>query len=109
MKLKEIKKKMDDLEFDKALNFIFEFIDECNAYVQDKKPWETYNTDVLYELSDSIKAIAILLWPFIPQTSEKIAKIFNFKITKGGIEEIKKPLKIGKIQKGEILFSKIEQ
>jgi methionyl-tRNA synthetase len=108
LKLKEIKKKMENLEFDKALNLIFEFIDKCNEYVQEKKPWENYNTHILYELSDSIKAIAILLWPFIPSTSEKIAKQFNFKIKKGSIDEIRKPLKVGKIKKGEILFNKIE-
>jgi len=34
----------------------------------------------LYELVDSIKAIAILLWPFIPETSERIAKQFKFEI-----------------------------
>jgi methionyl-tRNA synthetase len=108
LKLKEIKKKMENLELDKALNLIFEFVDKCNEYVQQKKPWETFNTTILYEVADSIKAIAILLWPFIPSTSEKIAKQFGFKIKKGGIDEIKKPLKIGKIQKGEILFKKIE-
>ncbi len=109
LKLKEIKKKMNNLEFDKALNLIFEFIDKCNEYIQQKKPWETFNADILYEAADSIKAIAILLWPFMPQTSEKIAENFNFKIKKGSLDEIRKPLKSGKIQKGEILFTKIEK
>ncbi|HTZ41656.1 MAG TPA: methionine--tRNA ligase [Candidatus Omnitrophota bacterium] len=105
LKIKQIEEKINNLEFDKALSLIFEFIDICNTYVQDKKPWETHNSKVLYELADSIKAIAILLSPFIPSTSEKIAKQFRFKIAYKGIKE---PLKIGKIQKGEILFSKIE-
>jgi methionyl-tRNA synthetase len=105
--LKEIKKKIENLEFDKALNLIFEFIDKCNEYVQSEKPWETHDAKILYEVASSIKAIAILLWPFIPSTSEKIAKQFGFKIKKRSFDEIKKPLKIGKIQKGEILFNKI--
>ncbi len=112
LKLADIKSKMKNMELDKALNEIFAFIDSCNEYVQNKKPWETHDKKVLYELADSIKAIAILLWPFIPSTSEKIAEQFNFKIK--NLEEIKEPLKIskadkGKIKKGEILFTKIEE
>ena len=104
LKLKEIEKLIDNYGLDKALNEIFAFIDICNEYVQKTKPWETHDKKVLYELVDSIKAIAILLWPFIPNTSEKIADNFNFKIA---YSEIEKPIKVGKIKKGEILFKKI--
>jgi methionyl-tRNA synthetase len=89
----------------KALNEIFAFVDVCNEYVQNKKPWETKDKKVLYELADSIKAIAILLYPFIPSTSEKIAKQFQFKIE---LKNIKTPLsEKARIAKGEILFQKI--
>lgn len=105
LKIKEIEKLMENYELDKALNLIFAFIDSCNEYVQNKKPWETRDKKILYELADSIKAIAILLWPFIPLTSEKIAKEFGFKIS---LDEIKKPLnEKNKINKGDILFKKI--
>ncbi len=105
LNLKKIEKHFENYELDKALNEIFAFIDICNAYVQDKKPWETKDKKVLYEIADSIKVIAILLWPFIPETSEKIAKQFGFKIE---LREIKKPLnEKNKIIKGEILFKKI--
>jgi len=105
LKLKEISKDIENYEFDKALNLIFAFIDCCNEYVQAKKPWETKDSKVLYELCDSIKAITILLWPFTPESSEKIAKQFNFNIS---FDEISKPLKESKIKKAEILFKKIE-
>ncbi|HUS49974.1 MAG TPA: class I tRNA ligase family protein [Candidatus Paceibacterota bacterium] len=104
LKLKEIENNIENYELDKALNEIFAFIDLCNEYVQNKKPWETHDKKVLYELADSIKAIAILLFPFIPETSEKIAKQFGFKID---WKEINKPLKVSKIKKSEILFKKI--
>jgi len=106
LKLKEIEKLMKNYEIDKALNLIFEFIDVCNLYVQDKKPWETKDKRVLYELADSIKAIAILLYPFIPASCEKIAQVFDFKIN---FSEIKKPLKPRKIKKADVLFRKIEK
>ena len=95
---------INGFELDKALNEIFAFIDICNKYVNDKKPWESKDQKVLYELVDSIKAISILLWPFIPSTSEKIAKQLGFKID---YKEIGRPLKVKKVKKGEILFKKI--
>ena len=79
-------------------------MDVCNTYIQKKKPWESKDKKILYELADSIKAIGILLSPFIPETSEKIAKQFNFKIK---YENINKPLIVKKIKKSEILFKKI--
>jgi methionyl-tRNA synthetase len=89
--IKKIEKLFESYELDKVLHEIFAFIDICNEYVQDKKPWETKDKKVLYELKESILKIAELLWPFIPEASEKITKQFNAK----------------KIKKGEILFKKI--
>jgi len=104
LNVKSVGKLIDSFELDKALNEIFAFVDVCNEYVQSKKPWSTGDKKVLYELVDSIKAIAILLWPFIPSTSEKIAKQFGFELKFSGIKE---PIKVGKIKKGEILFKKV--
>ncbi len=105
LKLKEIEQKMENYEFDKALNLIFEFIDVCNEYIQEKKPWQSQNKKILYELADSIKAITILLWPYIPETCEKISKNLGFEIK--NISEIKKPFKIKEIKKAPVLFEKI--
>lgn len=92
LKIKEIEKCMENYEADKALAFIFEFIDNCNEYIQEKKPWETKDSKVLYELVESIKEISKYLSCFIPETSEKINKIF----------------KTDKIKKAPVLFEKIE-
>jgi len=103
--IKKIEILFENYEFDKILNDIFAFIDVCNEYVQDKKPWISGDKKILYELTDSIKAIAILLFPFIPSASEKIAKQFGFEIK---FENIKKLLKEkNNIKKGGILFTKI--
>ena len=107
LKIKQIEELMKNYEIDKALNEIFAFIDICNEYVQNKKPWETHDKKILYELANSIKVIAVLLWPFIPETSEKIARQFGFKVGENSFKEIEKPLKIKKIKKSEILFKKI--
>ncbi len=99
-----LKNQIDNFELDKSLQTIFSFIDKCNEYIQENKPWETKDKKILYELSNAIKDIAILLYPFIPETSEKIAKVFNFKIS---LKDLKEPLKVGKINKAPVLFSKI--
>ncbi|MCK5615915.1 methionine--tRNA ligase [Candidatus Pacearchaeota archaeon] len=91
LKLKEIENHIDNFELDKALDLIFRFVDVCNEYVQSKKPWETHDKKVLFELVESIKKISELLIPFIPESAEKIAKQFSGK----------------NIKKGEILFKKI--
>ena len=93
LKEKQIEKYLNGFEFDKALNGIFAFIDVCNEYVQNKKPWETGDKKVLFELKEAILKIAELLLPFIPESSEKIKKQFSVK----------------NIKKREILFKKIEK
>jgi methionyl-tRNA synthetase len=102
--VRDVSKLMEQFEFDKALNSIFAFIDVLNQFVQDGKIWETGSKEDLFELVTGIRLITVLLWPFIPETSEKIAKQFGFKIS---LKELDKPLKITKIKKGEILFKKI--
>lgn len=103
--IKAVKKHLDNLEFDKSLNEIFAFIDKLNEYIQEKKPWETKDKKVLYQLSNGIKDVAILLSPFIPETCEKISKTFNFEIS---LKSLETPLKVSKIKKSEILFRKID-
>lgn len=98
------KKLLENLELDKALNEIFAFIDELNEYVQQKKPWETHDKKVLYQVVNGIKDITILLSPFMPETSKKIAETFNFEIS---LKSLETPIKISKIKKSEILFKKI--
>ncbi len=106
--VEDFKKLMESYQLDKALQSIFALIDTSNEYIQEKKPWETHDKKVLYELVNEIRLAAILLSPFIPETAEKIARTFNFKIS---LDEIDKPLKAvkpGDIKKSEILFQKIQ-
>ncbi|MEK6908919.1 MAG: methionine--tRNA ligase [Nanoarchaeota archaeon] len=102
--LKQIEEHFNNYELHKVLESIFTYIDKTNEYIQEKKPWETKDKKVLYELVLAIKNIAILVSPFMPDTAEKIAKTFNFKIS---LDELDKTLKESKIVKSEILFQKI--
>ena len=102
--VKNVSNHLNNYEIDKALNEIFAFIDKLNTIIQDKKPWETKDKKVLYQTANGIKDAAILLFPFIPETAEKIAKTFNFEIS---LKSLNTELKISKIKKADILFRKI--
>lgn len=104
---------IEDLQFHNALNDIFYVVSESNKYINEKKPWEikdkTQLGGVLYELLETLRFIAILLQPFIPETSEKILdqlgleKKFSFSDLKWG------KLKPGtEIKRGKVLFEKIK-
>ena len=92
-KFPSIEKHIENLEFDKALHEIINLVDICNEYIQEKKPWETHDKKVLFELVEAIRKINFYLSPFMPETAEKIKKIF----------------KTNKIKKAEPLFRKIEK
>jgi|SRR3989344_3092418 len=102
--IKKVSLHFEKFELDKALNEIFSFIDSLNEYIQKNKPWETKDKKILYQLANGIKDAAILLFPFIPEASEKISKTFNFDIS---LKSLSTPLKISKINRSEILFKKI--
>src|SRR5207237_3304552 len=56
----------------------------ANKYADKKEPWKVVKTDagaakqVLYDLVEQLRAVAILLKPFLPRTAETIYRSFNF-------------------------------
>lgn len=110
---KAVENSMEELQFHNALNDIFYLVNESNKYINEKKPWEikdkTELGGILYELLETLRFSAILLQPFMPETSEKIfdqlglEKKFSFNDLKWG------KLKVGtKIRRGKVLFEKIK-
>lgn len=112
LKAEDLVKKIDSeikkYHINNALDEIFTYVDKVNEFVQSQKPWETKDSKTLYEAVFAIRNITILLSPFMPSTSEKIARTFNFLID---LKDIDKPIpekKPGEIKKSEILFQKIQ-
>jgi methionyl-tRNA synthetase len=74
----EYKVMMKEFAFHKALITVWELIGRANKYVDTMKPWamakqrrERLGT-VLNNITELIKIVSVLLWPFMPQTAEKI-------------------------------------
>lgn len=102
---------MEKLELQKALDEIFFLISEANKYINDTKPWEIKDRNILqpilYNLLECLRFAAILLYPFIPSTSERIFEQLGLE-KKFTWNDLKFGLLKGKIKRGEILFKKVE-
>lgn len=89
-----IKKQLDELfeesgkliaegEIKESIRRIFAFIRNSNKYFDDQKPWITIKTDknkcdnALYTCVCIIANLAILLEPFLPESSNRIINWFN--------------------------------
>ncbi|MFH1255732.1 MAG: methionine--tRNA ligase [Candidatus Diapherotrites archaeon] len=110
LNLKKIEVHLDALELHLALAEIMAFVKSCNVFVNEKEPWKLEGKAaeaVLYSLADSLRIIANLLSPFIPETAEKIAGQLGCKL--GALDECKfNLLRAGlSTRKGEVLFKKI--
>ena len=79
----------------------------ANGYVNQHKPWELAKTDpdhfleVITNLTLTVLNVAFLIYPFMPQTAEKILKSFGWALEQGLAELDHQKLVI---KKGEVLF-----
>ena len=108
--------KMNSLKVNEALEDIFELLKRSNKYIDDTTPWilakdETKSDrlkTVLYNLLESIRISAILLKPFIPNTSERIFKMLNTKNTEFDNLEFGNLETDIVLNEAEILFNRID-
>lgn len=74
----EYTRAMHALEFHKALDAVWQIVDEANEYIEEQQPWKLAKSDteqlniVLAHLLYCLELIADWLVPFIPETAEKI-------------------------------------
>ena len=98
---KAVEAKMEELRVADAITEIFNLFKRCNKYIDETMPWALAKDEekkdrletVLCNLLDSIKAGAVLLEPFMPETSAKIlSQLGSGKVT----------------EKPEILFARLD-
>lgn len=117
----EVESSFKDMSLHKALIAIWEFINITNKYIVENEPWTLDKdpankeklTAIMYNLLAALRAISILLMPFIPQTAEKILQQVGAGDAKNlNLAGIKKDdtLKAGSpLIRGESLFPRIVQ
>ncbi len=113
-----VKRYIEEFRINEALREIILLSKAGNQYFQSKKPWENFEKDIedckttLYISFNLVKALSILLQPFIPFSCEELWKQLNFKSSINEQEfdkldklEIEPEHKIGEIKP---LFKKLE-
>ncbi|MFC1810217.1 methionine--tRNA ligase [Patescibacteria group bacterium] len=93
----------------KAVEEVIKMIDEANKYIEDTKPWQLAKEDeaklgtVMYSLLVVLKNVGYALYPYIPETSEKLLSTFGMNPLE------KKNLEIGQtIEECDQLFPRLE-
>ncbi len=80
-----VEEKMNDLKVSEAIDAIFDIFRRCNKYIDETMPWVLAKSEtqqerlktVLYNLLESIRSGATLLYPFLPETADKIFSQLN--------------------------------
>lgn len=80
-----VEEKMNDLKVAEAIDSIFDIFRRCNKYIDETMPWVLAKDEtkqgrlktVLYNLLESIRSGATLLYPFLPETTDKIFSQLN--------------------------------
>ena len=78
---------MDNFEFAKAFDFVWEKVQGINRRIDDEKPWalakagETEKLEkCMQELITDLVSVSHMLRPFIPGTAKKIEDVFSGEI-----------------------------
>jgi len=75
---------MEGFAFHKALIAVWEVIGRLNKYIDTTRPWDLAKTDrerlatVLHAVTEAIKIVSVLLWPFMPQSAERIQQQLGY-------------------------------
>ncbi len=68
------KEKIEEYRFDLVIDYIWDKIAELDREIQEKKPWETKDKEIIKNLSLNLYRIGKLLEPFMPKIAEKIVE-----------------------------------
>ena len=83
--VRQVQAHVEALQYNQALQLIWlQVLSPSNQYLERTQPWKQVKTDKeaaqqsLYDGVEQLRAVSILLKPFLPRTAETIYKSFNF-------------------------------
>lgn len=100
---KEVGEKIEQRDFNEALDSIFVFIEKANEYFDENQPWiQVYenrkeNEITLYNCIIMIANLSNILEPFMPKSCERIRKILNIKHPKWAYIEAEEIVEVSKL------------
>jgi methionyl-tRNA synthetase len=110
---KKFIKLINNFELHNYTKEIHSYSSKINKYVNDNEPWNTKNnseeniTNILYSSLNSLKNIFILLYPIMPNISEKFLKNLNIDRNNIRLDQVDTKLKVNdQLKKPEVLFKK---
>ena len=113
----KVENNMDKLRIPESLDEIWTLIGRANKYIDETTPWILAKDEskkgrlgtVLYNLSETLRMVSVLISAFIPKTSERINKQLNVNLTTWDSIASFDGTKAGtKVVKGEALFPRID-
>jgi methionyl-tRNA synthetase len=110
---KEATHLFDRYQFNRGLEKIFSYVGQLNKYIVESEPWNLAKdpakkealAGVLKTLIRAILSVNVLLSPVIPDTAEKVKKIFNFDVSGLGWKD---PGEVFHINQIEQLFPRVD-
>ena len=113
-----VEARMNELKVAEAIDEIFSLLRRANKYIDETMPWSLAKEEgkqerlgtVLYNLLETIRFSAILLEPYLPETSARMLKQLG--VENAGIASLEKfgGMPVGKmVGQAEILFSRIDR
>ncbi|MBR5546312.1 MAG: methionine--tRNA ligase [Clostridia bacterium] len=115
-----VEAQMDKLQYSQALAEIWKVIGECNKYIDLTQPWvlgkdeskKDRLANVMLTLAECVRFVAVLIYPFMPTTPERIFAQLGVNDealkTWESLGEYGKLPAGTKVQKGEALFPRID-
>ena len=112
---KKIGELIETYKFREAVNTLIDLARLGNKYLADEEPWKLIKTEdfervkTIMNIALQLSAVlTIVCEPFLPNTALKLRNILNLEITDWESISKDKPILLSKINKGELIFRKIE-
>lgn len=113
----KVENNMDKLRIPESLDEIWTLIGRANKYIDETTPWILAKDEnkkdrlgtVLYNLSETLRIVSVLISAFLPKTSERINEQLNVNLTTWDSIASFDGTKAGtKVVKGDALFPRID-
>ena len=112
----DYEKFFNEYRFDEVVKLVQGLVGKCDEKISSEKPWEKAKngediSELLYQLTETLRHIALALLPIIPQSAEKILNNLGIKLSSLGTfteEKVWQKLKKGAtVNKGEAIFPRL--